>query len=35
MRLKSLIGGLDLNEAWRTEVESSIEYLKVFAMLNE
>jgi hypothetical protein len=33
--LKSLLGCLDLNEAWRREVRSSIEYLKVFAMWNE
>jgi hypothetical protein len=33
--LKSLLGSLDLNEAWRREVESSREYLKVFAMCIE
>jgi hypothetical protein len=31
VRLKSLIGSLDLNEAWRREVVSSRECLKVFA----
>jgi hypothetical protein len=31
VRLKSLIGSLDLNEAWRREVESSRGCLKVFA----
>jgi hypothetical protein len=30
MRLKSLLGSLGLNEAWRKEVESSRECLKVF-----
>jgi hypothetical protein len=35
VRLKSLLGSLDLNEAWRREVESSREYLKVFAMCIE
>jgi hypothetical protein len=32
VRLKSLLESLDLNEAWRREVGSSIEYLKVFIM---
>jgi hypothetical protein len=32
VRLESLLGSLDLNEAWRREVESSRECLKVFAM---
>jgi hypothetical protein len=32
VRLKSLIGILDLNEAWRREVESPRECLEVFAM---
>jgi hypothetical protein len=35
VRLKSLLGSLDLNEAWRREVGSSIECLKVFAMCIE
>jgi hypothetical protein len=30
VRLKSLIGSLDLNEAWRREVGSSSECIKVF-----
>jgi hypothetical protein len=33
--LKSLLRGLNLNEAGRREVESSRECLKVFAILNE
>jgi hypothetical protein len=32
VRLKSLIGSLDLNEAWSREVGSSRECLKVFTM---
>jgi hypothetical protein len=32
VRLKSLLGSLDLNEAWRREVGRSRECLKVFAM---
>jgi hypothetical protein len=32
VRLKSLLGCLDLNEAWRREVGSSRECLKVFAI---
>jgi hypothetical protein len=35
VRLKSLIGSLDLNEAWRRKVGSSREYLKVFARWNK
>jgi hypothetical protein len=35
VRLKSLLGSLDLNETWRIEVESSREYLKVFVMCIE
>jgi hypothetical protein len=35
VRLKSLLGSLDLNEAWRREVGSSRECLKVFAMCIE
>jgi hypothetical protein len=35
VRLKSLLGILDLNEAWKIEVGSSREYLKVFAMCIE
>jgi hypothetical protein len=35
VRLKSLLESLDLNEAWRREVGSSREYLKVFAMCIE
>jgi hypothetical protein len=35
VRLKSLLGSFDLNEAWRREVGSSTECLKVFAMRNE
>jgi hypothetical protein len=32
VRLKYLLGSLDLNEAWRREVGSSRECLKVFIM---
>jgi hypothetical protein len=32
VRLKSLIGSLDLNEAWRREVGSSRECLNMFAI---
>jgi hypothetical protein len=32
VRLKSLLGSLDLNEAWRREVGSSRECFKVFAI---
>jgi hypothetical protein len=32
---KSLLGSLDLNEAWKREVGSSRECLKVFAMCIE
>jgi hypothetical protein len=35
VRIKSLIGSLNLNEAWRREVGSSRECLKVFAMCIE
>jgi hypothetical protein len=35
VRLKSLLGSLDLNEAWRREVGRSRECLKVFAMCIE
>jgi hypothetical protein len=35
VRLKSLLGRLDLNEAWKREVGSSKECLKVFAMCIE
>jgi hypothetical protein len=35
VRLKSLLGSLDLNEAWRREVRSSRECLKVFEMCIE
>jgi hypothetical protein len=35
VRLKSLIGSLDLNEAWRREVGSSRACFKVFAGCNE
>jgi hypothetical protein len=35
VRLKSLLGNLDLNEAWRREFGSSRECLKVFAMCIE
>jgi hypothetical protein len=31
LRLKSLLVSLDLNEAWRREIGSSRECLKVFA----
>jgi hypothetical protein len=35
VRLKSLLGSLDLNEAWRREVGTSRECLKVFALCIE
>jgi hypothetical protein len=35
VRLKSLLGSLDLNEAWKREGGSSRECHKVFAILNE
>jgi hypothetical protein len=35
VRIKSLIRSLDLNEAWKREVGSSRECLKVFAMCIE
>jgi hypothetical protein len=35
VRLKSLLGSLDLNEVWRRDVGSSRECLKVFVMFIE
>jgi hypothetical protein len=35
VRLKSLLGSLNLNEAWRREIGSSRECLKVFTIENE